>query len=201
MLFRSDFAATDFPTEDMNRIVTEVSVEDGIVHELPDAETASTHLKTTLLCANAGAYVGTYEGAEAGSVALVVNPVTGEVDGSSYNPDNEVSVEINSTTALDYDMGLEFVSAEDSAKTFSGELNSTESVSGTWENNGDAGQKGSFSAERIGGASNTVYRYTVSFIGGDKGLFTFDVDQGNNVKGTSYSVSTKIGRASCRERV
>ena len=186
-----DFAATDFPTQDVNRIVTEASVEDAVVHELPDAVAAATHLKTTLLCANAGAYVGSYEGTEAGNVALVVNPVTGEVDGSSYYPGNEVSVEISSTTALDYDMGLEFVSAEDSAKTFSGKLNSTESASGTWENSADTTQKGTFSAERLGGKSDAVYRYTVPFTGGDKGLFTFDVDKSNNVTGTTYSVSTK----------
>jgi len=185
-----NFAAADFPTQNVNNIVTSASVEDGVVHELPDALAAATHLKTTLLCANAGAYVGSYEGTESGNVALVVNPVTGEVAGSSYNPDNEVSVEISSTTALDYDMGLEFVSAENSAKAFSGKLNSTEDLSGTWEYNGDAGQKGTFSAERLGGDSNAVYRYTVPFTGGDKGLFTFDVDKSNNVKGSTYSVST-----------
>ncbi len=185
-----DFAAADFPTQAVNRIVTEASVEDAVVHELPDAATATTHLKTTLLCANAGAYIGSYEGTETGNIALVVNPVTGAVDGSSYNPDNEVSVEIKNATALDYDMGLEFVSGEDSAKTFSGKFNSTEAVAGTWVNSADAAQKGTFTAERLGGASNAIYRYTVPFTGGDKGLFTFDVDQSNNVKGTTYSVST-----------
>ncbi len=184
-----DFAATDFPTQAVNRIVTEASVEDAVVHELPDALVATTHLKTTLLCANAGAYIGTYKGTESGNIALVVNPATGEVNGSSYNPGNEVSVDINSTTALDYDMGLEFVSAEDSAKVFTGKLDSTEAISGAWENSADTAQKGTFSAERLGGESDAVYRYTVSFTGGDKGLFTFDVD-GDDVKGIAYSVSS-----------
>jgi len=184
-----DFTVDDFLGE-VNTMQIEATAEDGVAHLLPDAETAVTHLKTTLLCANAGAYVGSYEGTEAGNIALFVNPVTGEVGGSSYNPDNEVSVEINSTTALDYDMGLEFVSAEDSAKAYMGKLNSTESVSGTWENSADTAQKGTFSAERLGGESGAVYRYTVPFTGGDKGLFTFDVDKSNNVKGSTYSVST-----------
>ncbi len=186
-----DFAAVGFPTQNVNNIVTSASVGDGVEHELPDALAAATHLKTTLLCANAGAYVGSYTGTESGTVALVVNPVTGEVNGSSYNPDNQVSVEIKNTTALDYDMGLEFVSGEDSAKTFAGKLDSTESLSGTWENSADATQKGSFSGNRLGGAGNAVYRYTATFIGGDKGVYTFDVNQGNNVTGISYSVSTK----------
>ncbi len=186
-----DFAATGFPTQAVNSMIVEASVEDAIAHELPEATAAATHLKTTLLCANAGAYVGSYDGTESGTLALVVNPVTGEVNGSSYNPENQVSVEIKNSAALDYDMGLEFVSGEDSAKTFSGKLDSTESLSGTWENSADATQKGSFSGDRLGGASNAVYRYTASFIGGDKGVYTFDVDQGNNVKGTVYSVSTQ----------
>jgi hypothetical protein len=185
-----DFAAADFPTQNVNNIVTSASVADGIEHEIPEATVAATHLKTTLLCANAGAYVGSYEGTESGNIALVVNPVTGEVVGSSYNPENEVSVEISSTTALDYDMGLEFVSAEDSAKEFTGKLNSTEDLSGTWENSANTSLKGTFSAERLGGESDAVYRYTVPFTGGDQGLFTFDVDKSNNVKGTTYSVST-----------
>lgn len=186
-----DFAAVDFPTSNVYGIASDASAEDGVSHKIPDADDAISHLKTTLLCANAGAYIGSYDGTESGTVALVVNPVTGEVNGSSYNPENQVSVEIKNSTALDYDMGLEFISAEDSAKTFSGKLNSTESLSGTWENSADATQKGSFSGDRLGGVSNAVYRYTVSFIGGDKGVYTFDVDQGNNIKGFAYSVSTQ----------
>ena len=185
-----NFAANDFPTQNVNNIVTSASVEDAVVHELPDAVAAAIHLKTTLLCANAGAYVGSYEGSESGNIALLVNPVTGGVVGSSYNSENEVSVEIKNTKALDYDKGLEFVSGEDSAKTFSGKLNSTEALSGTWENSEDTTKKGTFSGQRLGGESNAVYRYTVSYSGSDKGLFTFDVDQGNNIKGTTHSVST-----------
>ena len=186
-----DFSVADFPTQEVNRIVTEASVEDDIVHEIPDEDAATSHLKTTLLCANAGAYVGSYEGTEEGNIVLVVNPITGEVNGSSYNSANEVSVVVSNTTALDYDMDLEFVGAEDSGKVFSGKLDSTEALSGDWESSNDAAEKGEFSANRLGGASDAVYRYTVSFIGGDKGLFTFDVDRGNNVTGTTYSVSTK----------
>ena len=80
-----NFADADFPTQNVNNIITEASVEDGVVHELPDSATASAHLRTTLLCANAGAYAGSYEGTEDGNVVFMVNPITGEVNGSSYN--------------------------------------------------------------------------------------------------------------------
>lgn len=186
-----DFAAVGFPTQDVNRIVTEASVADAVVHELPAADAATAHLKTTLLCANAGAYVGSYAGTGEGNIALTVNPITGEVNGSSYNSTNQVSVEIKNTTALDYDMDLEFIGSEDSGKVFSGKLNSTEEISGSWENSNDEADKGTFLADRLGGVSNAVYRYTVAYIGSDKGLITLDVDSANKVTGTIYSVSTK----------
>ena len=185
-----DFTATDFPTAAVNRIITEASVADETVHELPDAETASAHLRTTLLCSNAGAYIGSYTGGEEGNIALVVNPITGEVSGSSFNAANEVSTEISNTTVLDFDAGLEFAGADDVGKTYSGIINSTESISGDWVSTLDATQDGSFDVNRLGGASDAMFRYTVSFTGSDKGLFTFDVDSRNRVTGTSYSVST-----------
>ena len=186
-----DFASEDFPTQEVNRIITEASVEDGVVHELPDADAASSHLRTTLLCANAGAFVGDYEGTENGNVALMVNPVTGEVNGSSFNSENEVSAEISNTTALDYDADLQFVSDDDVGKRYSGMVDSSEKVSGEWSSSLDISEKGNFDLDRLGGASNAVYRYTVAFAGSDKGLFTFDVDKGYNITGTTYSVSTK----------
>ncbi len=186
-----DFAAEDFPTQEVNRIITEASVEDEIVHELPDAETAAAHLRTTLLCANAGGFVGSYDGDEDGNIALMVNPITGEVTGSSYNTENEVSTEISNTTALDYDADLVFVSADDVGKIYNGMIDSTEAISGDWESTLDTSQKGSFEVDRLGGASDAVFRYSVSFTGSDKGLFTFDVDDDNKITGTTYSVSTQ----------
>lgn len=185
-----DFTAADFPTQNVNEIITQASVEDSIVHTLPDIETATNHLRTTLLCASAGAYIGMYSGSESGNVALVVNPVNGEINGSTYNPSNQVSVELKNITALDYDMGLSFVTGEDSAKLFSGELSSTETFSGTWVNSANNTQNGTYSVNRVGGVSDAIYRYTVVFVGGDKGLFTFDVDQANIITGTAFSVST-----------
>lgn len=187
-----DFKDGVFPSEAVHSIIADASVEDGVSHApLPDAETALKHLKTTLLCANAGAFVGSYTGSENGNIALMVDPVTGKVQGSSYNSDNQVSVEVKSTSALDYDKDLTFVSMEDSAKTFSGLLKSTEELDGTWIEDSDAEKNGAFFGKRKGGKSDAVYRYTVAFTGGDKGLFTFDVDSVNNVRGINYSVSSQ----------
>ncbi|MGK0271531.1 MAG: hypothetical protein ACI88H_002194 [Cocleimonas sp.] len=185
-----DFAATDFPNQALNSIVVDSSVEDAVSHALPDAAVATAHLRSTLLCANAGVFKGSYSGSESGTIAFIVDPVTGEVNGSSYNPDNEVSVEVKNTVAIDYDSGLAFVSAEDSAKAFSGTLQSSDDIDGTWSNTSDTTSNGSFEAARFGSKSDSTFRYAASFIGDAKGVFTFNVDASNNVTGTVYSVST-----------
>ena len=186
-----DFKALIFPSENVHSIITAASVADSVVHILPDSSAAKTHLKTTLLCANAGAFVGSYSGTETGNIVLAVNPVTGAVIGSSFNSANQVSTEVKSTTALDYDKGLVFVSAEDSAKSFSGSFSSVDELGGLWTDAANTLNKGTFTGKRIGGESDAVYRYTVAFTGSDKGIYTFDVDKRNNVSGIAYSVSTK----------
>ena len=187
-----NFKAGVFPSENVHSIVTEASVEDAVAHQLPESDVALAHLKTTLLCANAGAYVGSYTGDQTGGMALMVDPVTGRVQGSSYNPKTEVSTEIKSIVALDYDKDLEFKSGEDSAKLFTGAVESTEVLSGKWNDRANLTiSEGNFSVTRVGGKSDATYRYSVVFNGDDKGLYTFDVDESNNVTGKSYSVSTK----------
>ena len=186
-----DFAAADFPSQAVNDFRTKASVADGIVHDLPDADAASAHLRTTLLCANAGAYVGSYDGTESGNIALAINPINGEVNGSSYDSTNDVSSEVSNTTALDFDSGLSFVSGNDVTQVFSGTVDSTESISGDWQSSADATQNGNFDVNRLGGASDAVFRYTVTFVGSDQGVITFDVDDSNNVSGVFYSVSTQ----------
>ena len=186
-----DFAAEDFPfNESLNSISNSASAADGEPHSFPSAEAATAHLRSTLLCANAGAFKGTYSGSESGNIVLIVDPVTGKVNGSSYNPDNEVSVEVKNTEAIDYDAGLAFVSAEDSAKAFAGILQSADDIDGSWANTSDTAATGTFKAERFGSKSDSIYRYVASFNGDDKGVFTFNVDNGKNVTGTVYSVST-----------
>ena len=183
-----NFASTSFPTQTVFKYLVDASVADSISHAIPSAETATKHLRTTLLCANSGAYVGNYTGDESGNIALILDPVTGEVKGASYNPDNQVSVEVKSTSPIEYDTDLSFISAEDSAKKFTGKFTSTESLEGSWFDVSQPLRKGNFTAERIIDSGDTVYRYTVSYIGGDKGLFAFNVDRNNKITGSAYSI-------------
>ena len=187
-----DFAATDFQAQILNRNLTaKATLADGELHELPDVATATAHIRNTLLCANAGAFKGTYTGTESGRLVFVVDPVSGEVNGSSYNPVNQVSVEVNSTTVIDYDLGLEFVSEEDSAKAFSGTLQTSDDMDGTWLNSSVENVNGAFTATRFGSKSDSIYRYVAFFNGGDKGVFTFNIDAANNVSGTVYSITNE----------
>lgn len=186
-----EFKAFNFSTQNLADIIVEASVADGVVHELPEVAIAVQHLKTTLLCANSGTFTGSYTGTEKGSFAFVVDPATGEVNGSSYNSSNQVSVEVKNKSALDYDNGLVFITAEDSGKVFSGEFSSTEKLEGVWVDSNDSLKKGDFLGDRIGGDSTSTYRYAASFTGDDKGLFAFNVDENSNITGVSYSVSTQ----------
>lgn len=185
-----DFAGADFPNQALNAIIVDASVADDISHSLPDVDTATAHLRSTLLCASAGAFEGTYTGTEGGNIVLVLDPVTGQVNGSSFNPANEVSVEINNTQAIDSDVGLSFVSTEDSAKEFTGILQTSNEVDGTWINISDDAMSGAFSATRFGSQSDTIERYIASFTGDDKGAFTFNVSTNNTLSGVVYNVST-----------
>lgn len=184
-----DFKSASFPSEAVRTMITNASVEDLITHSLPTAEVATTHLRTTLLCANAGAYVGEYVGSETGKIVLMVDPTTGKVTGSSYNPDDQTSVEIKSTTPINYSSDLKFVSLEDSAKRYYGEPVSADKIEGIWVDSNNSTIKGTFSANRIGGDSKAVYRYTSVFTGDEKGVYTLDVDNKNTIKGVFFNVA------------
>jgi len=197
-----NFASENFTTEEeviaLRVIASSADTTSGNIvnHDFPSKEEAVAHLRTTLLCSFAGGFRGTYSGDETGNVAFVVDPATGNLSGSSYNSVTQESVEINAITPIDFDTDEKnFVSAEDSGKNFTGKFNSTDALSGEWENLLTLGEKGSFSATRIGGDSDAIYRYAATFLGlnnSDKGLLTFDVDIENRVKGKAYNVITGV---------
>ncbi len=188
-----DFASEGFPSANVNSIIVDASVEDGVSHALPSVEDATAHLRTTLICASSGAFVGAYSGTESGNFAFVVNPVTGKVSGSSFAT-GQSPLEVVSVTDVDIANDFQFNSTEAGAKSYAGKITSSDDMSGTWVNSGDAAQSGNFTGTRLGGKNNAVTRYTVTFKSNsaDKtGVYTFDVDSANNITGTSYDVATK----------
>ena len=186
-----NFDSSSFPSQAVIGYLVESSVEDNAVHKLPTADEATKHLRTTLLCANTGSFIGSYSGVENGSISLMLDPVTGAVKGSSYNPDNKVSVEVKNTTPIDYDTGLSFISAENSAKIFAGKFTSTDKIEGNWRDISRPTRKGEFVTTRIEETANIKYRYTASFLGNDKGVLSFGIDHKNKITGSLFSVSTQ----------
>jgi len=181
-----DFGAGSFAT-DAATVIASVSAADNRVAALPAANTAQTHLESTLRCAYAGAYKGTYAGTDNGKFGVMVDVATGHVVGVAYSVPNNQSFTLSGTTPVGYNQTAAFVSGvTSSGATYSGQFTSVDSMSGTWQN---APGSGSFSGSRIGGALNAAYRFTGQFSGTNVGLFTFDVDNANAVTGIAYNIA------------
>jgi len=186
-----DFASDNFPTAAVYKMITQAALADGKEHELPNKETALAHLKTTLICSSSGVFTGTYTGTEAGKLVFVINPVTGDVMGSTLKEGSTTPLLTSSTSQVEIDNEFKFVSTDASARQFTGKLASSDEMVGSWANTDSAGNKGNFSAKRIGGKSDALYRYSVIYknsAGDKRGAYTFDVDAHNKIKGTAYDL-------------
>lgn len=186
-----DFASDNFPSAAVYKMITQAALADGKEHELPNKETALAHLKTTLICSSSGVFTGTYTGTEAGKLVLVVNPVTGDVMGSTLEEGSTTPLLASSTSEVEIDNEFKFVSTDASARQFTGKMASSDEMAGSWTNLDSAGNKGNFSAKRIGGDSDALYRYSVVFknsTGDKRGAYSFDVDANNKIKGTAYDL-------------
>ncbi len=186
-----DFASDNFPSADVYKMITQAALADGKEHELPDKDTALAHLKTTLICSSSGVFSGAYTGTEAGKLVFVINPVSGEVMGSTLKEGDTTPLLTSSTTAVDADNEFNFSSTDASSRKFTGKMASSNEMVGVWLNTEKAGEKGNFSAKRIGGESDALYRYSVVYknrAGDKRGAFSFDVDASNNITGTAYDL-------------
>jgi len=178
-----DFNSASF-SADITNIMMAATTADGGSHNLPDTATAKQHLEATHLCIYAGAYKGTFTGANTGKLGFVVDALNGDVSGFAYNETSSELIELNKITPIKHAQLVSFVSG-DNTNTFTGEFSSPSEINGTWKKNADTG---AFVNIRLAGAANSVYRYTASFTGTESGLFTFDIDQANKVTGLSYAV-------------
>ncbi len=183
-----NFGMTDISTG-LTTIISNAISASGGVHALPNASTAQGHLETTLLCSYAGAYTGTYSGGDNGNFGFLVNAATGNIEGAAYSIPEKEYINLTGTTPISYDQNVAFVSGDASKDaTFSGAFSSVNEVAGTWENT-TLSINGDFSGARIGGVVNALHRFTGNYIGGDFGLFSFDIDDSNAVTGIAYSIA------------
>lgn len=183
-----DFSVADLAAE-LTSIISDAASADAGVHTLPDASTARAHLEATLLCSYAGAYKGTYSGGDNGNFGFLIDASNGNVVGVSYSVPDDEYIGLSGTSPISLDQNVAFVSGDTEAgSTFSGQFTSVTEVAGSWQNTFFS-INGSFSGSRIGGALDAQYRFTGNYIGNDFGLFSFDVNESNNVTGIAYSVA------------
>ena len=186
----ASWSQVDFSTADLSAalvsIISDAASADGTPHPLPDAATAKAHLESTLLCTRSGAFSGTFAGTDTGTFGFLVDAKTGFLSGVAFSNTDQVLLTLAGTSVVAFDQIGAFVSGNTSVgATFGGQFTSPDNVAGNWTNTPDSG---TFSGGRIGGAANASFRFTGSFIGGDSGLFSFDVDGSDNITGVAYSV-------------
>lgn len=121
-----------------------------------------------------------------------MDATSGEVRGVAYSELYNELLGLTSESPITFDQNVSFVSGDvTSGATFTGQFDSVNGVSGTWENTTEnLPEGGSFSGSRIGGAADAQYRFTGTFSSGassiSEGLITLDVNGANEVTGKVY---------------
>ncbi|MEW8027087.1 MAG: hypothetical protein AB2792_10125 [Candidatus Thiodiazotropha sp.] len=197
-----NWSAVDFTTGSLSSelvsIISDATSADGTSHTLPNATTARSHLESTLLCVRAGAYSGTFGGDDSGPFGVLVDASNGLLSGFAYSAFDGLLI-LSGSTAVSFDQNATFISGDvSSGATFSGQFNSPDTLSGNW-NLSSTAESGTFSGSRIGGAANAAYRFTGSFTSNasspvsSNGLFTFDIDNSDNITGIAHTVYASDG--------
>ncbi len=183
-----DFSTADLSTA-LSSVISDAASADNRTPVLPSASAAQAHLESTLLCSYAGAFKGKFSGGDNGNFGVLIDASNGNVDGVAYSVPEDEHISLSGTTPIGYDQNVEFVSGNaTSGATFSGQFTSVDEITGSWQNS-IFSIDGSFSGSRIGGAIDAQYRFTGNYIGNNFGLFSFDVNDSNNVTGIAYSVA------------
>lgn len=182
-----DFSLSESDFGDaLESLAAECISADSGSHEVPSADDAQQHLEDSVRCAYSGAFRGTFAGSDQGRFGMIVDAQTGDVYGVAYSLtyDDITYMEGDMPMTLDQDMA--FISGfVGTGATFEGELTSSDTLSGTWQDI-DGPDHGTGSGSRIGGASDARYRFTAFFNGDGVGVASLDVDDYGNVTGVGY---------------
>jgi len=182
-----DFTSVTFNTDTtITTIVDDINnnINDGIVHSLPTDLDAKNHLTSTLMCAYSGAFSGSFSGDDNGGFGALISPTTGEMLTVGYSQTYQDYFYGWGSLGFSLDNIRTIQGAVTTGATFTGKINTVNSVSGTWVN---SSYGGTFSGTRIGGAVNAEYRVVGGYSGGATGLFAFDIDSSNNITGIAYN--------------
>lgn len=179
-----DFSAADFSTQ-VETIAIAVR-NDGMPHLVPDSASAQAHLTSTLFCARAGVFSGAFSGDDNGRLGLLVAATNGLIAGFGYSTTEDLAFGFDvSNTPVSLDQVGNFMSTTSLGTNFSGSFASPDSIEGTW---GATGNSGTFTGDRLGGKIDVPFKFSGAYFGDDLGIFSFDIDEQNNVAGMAFSV-------------
>ncbi len=182
-----DFTSANF-AQNLTTIMSAASAADGGSHQLPDVASAQQHLEATHLCNYSGVYKGNFSGDNKDKLAFFVSALDGNVIGFSLAENATEATTLSNTTAIQHKQKVVFESGNTIDKSsYNGEFTSINDISGTWKKDTNSGN---FSTSRVGGAANSVHRFSATFNGNDAGILSIDVDASNKVSGTLYNIET-----------
>jgi hypothetical protein len=166
-------------------------IVDAVDHTIPTSQDAQDHVESTFYCVYSGVFKGSYSGGDSGEFGAFVDSQTGEMLAIAYSNNLQDYFLAAGENAVSPDYQASFLSGNSTTgATFSGVVDSPDTISGSWNNSFDA-ISGSFSGERFGGSYDAKYRFSGVFEevnGNDYGLYSIDVDSSNQATGTAYSV-------------
>ena len=180
-----NFSSDNFDTSDEILIIkTDINENSNINHTLPTNFEATKHLKSTLLCSYAGAYKGNFNGADNGGFGVLISPTTGKMEIVGYSQKHDKYFTGSGGESFNLNSTRSFQGLTKEGTLFKGTIKTVNSLSGNWSN---AADKGTFAGNRIGGATNAKYRFVGNYNGHTSGLFSFDIDENNQIKGVAYN--------------
>lgn len=182
-----DFAAADF-AQNLATIMSAASAADGGAHQLPTADLAKKHIEGTHSCNYSGVFKGDIAGDSKGKIALLANPVTGDVTGFSQPENGGAIIELSGVKPLDYNQTASFETGNTSDKSsYTGSFTTASTITGTWKKESASG---TFSASRVGESTTALYQFSASFNGTESGLLAFNIDSANKVTGSIYNLTS-----------
>jgi len=181
-----NFSSATFDTDaNVTTILTSLTTN-NVGSSLPTTAAAKTHLQSTLLCAYSGAFSGSYTGSDTGGLGVMVSPITGKMTVVGYSNSSQAYFSGTGAQAFGLDSTKAIQGSTTTGVTFTGNIDTVNSVSGAWS---VTGATGTWKVSRIGGATNAQYRAVGNYTGsnGAVGLFSLDIDTNNVVTGIAYN--------------
>lgn len=185
-----DFSSASFDT-DISSILDDIGTAYGTTVTLPSAADAKIYMNYTYACLASGAYVGTYSGDSSGTSVVWIDsirinedllgtpdPTMGVVYAAFFETGSAIGVGSGTEQGLTFDaLNALQVSANgaDEPLGFAGAITNFTDQAGTWSDT-TANTSGSYTASRLAGAADAVFRISGFFDLGSETLLPLAFD-------------------------